>query len=323
MAPQTSPLVLPGVPGYRDLVEVGRGGDSVIYRARQDRPRRQVAIKVLLLDDREAVQRFGREVEITVALGRQHPYIVGVLDSGTTDGGQPYLVMEFYDLGSLHDQLAATGPLPVGVVAAAGTAVADALSFAHGQGVLHGDVKPQNILVRPTSYVLADFGLARWVVADHSTPDRFSYRHAAPQVFDGERPTAADDVYSLGSTLYTLLDGRPPFADDDPAADTALAYLRRARTARPRPLTRPDVPARLADVVGRCLARSRADRYPDAAAVRDALAAVPTGSVGALPPTPPSRAHPGRAGWSPSSISRPVAGDGPPPPGRPRPGPPR
>jgi tetratricopeptide (TPR) repeat protein len=272
------------LPGYQDLVEVARGGDGVVYRAWQDGPGRHVAIKVLLLDEPAAVQRFTREVRITMALGRQHPHIVGVLDSGTTAAGQPYLVMEFYELGSLHDQLRASGPLPVQTVVGAGRAVADALSFAHGQGVLHGDVKPQNILVRPTSYVLADFGLARRVLAEHSTPDWFSYRHAAPQVLDGEPPTAADDVYSLGSTLHALLDGRPPFADDDPASDTALAYLRRARTGTPRPLARPDIPAGLAAIVSRCLARSRADRYPDAAAVRDALDSLPAGTR--APPAP-------------------------------------
>jgi serine/threonine protein kinase len=273
MAPQASPFELLGLPRYREVVEVARGGDSVVYRARQVGLARHVAIKVLLSGP-AAVARFRRELEITVELGRQHPHIVGVLDSGTTAAGRPYLVMEYYDRGSLHDQLRARGPLPVPVAVAAGAAVADALAFAHGRGVLHGDVKPQNVLVRPTSYVLTDFGLAR-VAGEHAAVDRFSYRHAAPQVLDGEPATAADDVYSLGSTLYTLLDGRPPFADADPDADSALAYLHRARTAAPRPLTRPDVPAALAAVIGRCLAKERADRYPDATAVRDTLAPVP------------------------------------------------
>ncbi len=307
MAPQVSPVDVVALPGYQDLVEVARGGDGVVYRAWQDGPGRHVAIKVLLLDEPAAVRRFNREVRITMALGRQHPHIVGVLDSGTTAGGQPYLVMEFYDLGSLHDQLRASGPLPVETVVGAGRAVADALSFAHGQGVLHGDVKPQNILVRPTSYVLADFGLARRVVAEHSPPDWFSYRHAAPQVLDGEPPTAADDVYSLGSTLHALLDGRPPFADDDPAADTALAYLRRARTGTPRPLARPDIPAGLAAIVHRCLARSRADRYPDAAAVRDALGSLPAGTrAPAAVSIPVPRPPPARPAGAASAGGAPV-----------------
>ena len=247
------------LPGYRDFVLIARGGDSVVYRAHQDALDRDVAVKVVQLDDPESIARFRRELAITVQLGRQHPNIVTVLATGTTSEGQPCLVMDYFELGSLHGRLTERGPLPVSEVVAAGIVVADALAFAHAQGVLHRDVKPQNVLVLPTSYVLADFGLARAIDAGHSNSlERFSYRHAAPQILDGEPPTVADDVYSLGSTLFTLLDGRPPFAADDPDEDSALSYLRRARTEPPRELTRDDVPAPLKQVVERCLSRSRA-----------------------------------------------------------------
>jgi tetratricopeptide (TPR) repeat protein len=290
------------VPGYGDLAQVAGSGAGVVYRARSGSGR-VVALKVLLLADPAATERFDREVEITATLGRQHPNIVTVLDSGTTADGHPYLAMEYAEHGSLHDRLRAAGPLPVPEVVAVGVAVADALEFAHGHGVVHGDVKPQNILAHGDRAVLADFGLARRVVADlgagvggdGAVADRFSYRHAAPQVLDGEPLTVAADVYSLGSTLYTLLDGRPPFAADDPAADTALGYLRRARTGRSRPLRRPDLPPDLVTIVERCLARDPADRYASAAAVRDALAA-----VGA------DRATPGAAAWEPAGA---VPGD--------------
>jgi eukaryotic-like serine/threonine-protein kinase len=270
------------LPGYRDFALVARGGDSLVYRASQDGLDRPVAVKVMLLDadgaeGRATLTRFQRELEITVRLGRAHPHIVTVLDTQVTGGGQPCIVMEFYDLGSLHDQLRAHGPLPPSAVVHAGTVVADALAYAHGQGVLHRDVKPQNILVLPTSYVLADFGLARRVDAGHSASlERFSYRHAAPQVLDGEVPTVADDVYSLGSTLFTLLDGRPPFAADDPEEDTALAYLRRARTEQPRPIRDVGAPPELLAIVDRCLTKAREDRFPDAESLRTALAAVVT-----------------------------------------------
>jgi serine/threonine protein kinase len=279
MAPQ---VMLDGpvrLAGYSDFVAVARGRDGVVYRARQDRLGRRVAVKVLLVDEPATVVRFRRELKIMVWLGRQHPHIVGLLDSGLTEAGQPCLVMEFYDHGSLHDQLRAHGPLPVAAAVAAGVAVADALAFSHAHGVLHRDVKPQNVLVRPTSYVLADFGIAHRLAAGQPGAVQLcSYRHAAPQVLGGEPATVADDVYSLGSTLFTLLDGRPPFAADDPDADSTIGYLHRARRAGPRPLARPDVPAELADIIARCLATRRADRFPDAAAVWDALIAVPARS---------------------------------------------
>ncbi|HEX6342457.1 serine/threonine-protein kinase [Umezawaea sp.] len=268
--------------GYSDFRLVAQGGEGTVYRARQDGLGRDVAVKVLEARDDATLARFRRELEITVRLGRQHPHIVTVLDTGVVRG-RPCIVMEFHDLGSLHDRLRARGPLPVAEVVAAGVAVADALAFAHGQGVLHRDVKPQNVLVLPTSYVLADFGIARAVDAGHSASLHLvSYRHAAPQMIDGEKPAATDDVWSLGSTLFTLLDGAPPFASDDAGAESMLGYLGRVRSAAPRALTRPDVPPALAAIIERCLARAREDRFPDAASLRAALAAVDT----AWAPTP-------------------------------------
>jgi serine/threonine protein kinase len=263
--------------GYADLVEVGRGGDSVVYRGREVALGRDVAIKVLSLDtagDPARAARFAREIEITVQLGRQHPNIVTVLATGTTASGKPAVVMDFFEGGTLHDRLRAHGPLPAEEVGRIGEVLADALSFAHERGVLHRDVKPQNVLVLPTSWVLADFGIARLVGSEHtSSAETFTYRHAAPQILDGHPPTAADDIWSLGSTLFTLLDGRPPFASDDPDEDSALAYLRRARTEEPRPLTVPGS-ERIAPVIERCLSKDVAGRWASAAELRDALQAL-------------------------------------------------
>ncbi|MFC7613712.1 protein kinase [Actinokineospora soli] len=271
-APTAAELHLPGYSGFQ---LVAQGGEGAVYRARQDGLGRDVAIKALQAVDPATQARFRRELEITVRLGRQHPHIVTVLDTGTLPDGRPCIVMEFYDLGSLHDRLRAHGPLPVADVVAAGVAVADALAFAHAQGILHRDVKPQNVLVLPTSYVLADFGIARGADAGHSASlQMVSYRHAAPQMIDGAAPAAADDQWSLGSTLFTLLTGAPPFAGDNPDEDTVLPYLDRVRSAEPRPLNRADVPQALADVIARCLSKRREDRFPDAGALRDALASV-------------------------------------------------
>jgi serine/threonine protein kinase len=263
------------LPGYSDFRLVAHGGEGTVYRATQDGLGRDVAVKVLDVTDPDTVSRFRRELEITVRLGRQHPHIVTVLDTGVI-AGRPCIVMEYYDLGSLHDRLLQRGPLPVHEVVAAGIAVADALSFAHGQGILHRDVKPQNILVLPTSYVLADFGIARGADAAHTASLQLvSYRHAAPQMVDGRPPAVADDLWSLGSTLFTLLDGQPPFTSDTPGEDTMLAYLGRVREGRPRSLLRRDVPVELVAIILRCLRKAREERFPDAASLRAALASVP------------------------------------------------
>ena len=264
--------------GYADLVEIGRGGDSVVYRARDLAVDRDVAIKVLSVDDPARAERFVREIEITVSLGRQHPNIVTVLAIGTTASGRPAIVMDYFERGSLHDQLRDRGPLAVDEAVAACVVVADALSFAHAHGVLHRDVKPQNVLVLPTSWVLADFGIARLIDTEHTASvETFTYRHASPQLLDGLAPTPADDIWSLGSTLFTLLDGRPPFASDDPDDDSALAYLRRVRTQERRELARHegqgDTSAVLA-IADRCLAKDLDERWPSAGELRDALAEV-------------------------------------------------
>ncbi|WP_166353774.1 serine/threonine-protein kinase [Phytoactinopolyspora limicola] len=258
--------------GYHDFIEVARGGDSVVYRARQDGLERDVAIKAVSIDDPSTRARFQRELDITVRLGRQHPHIITVLDTGTSASGHACIVMDFFDLGSVHDRVTTQGPLSVDDVITVGSVVADALHFAHGHGVLHRDIKPQNILVLPTSYVLADFGIARMADAGHTASlERFSYRHASPQVLDGEPPTPADDVWSLGSTMFTLLDGRPPFSADDPDDDTALAYLRRVRSGELRSLYRPDAPRELVRIVECCLSARREERFTDAATLAAAL----------------------------------------------------
>ena len=157
-----------GLAGYSDFVEIARGGDSVVYRARQNALDRFVAVKTVDVEGTSGGARFSRELEITLGLGRQHPHIVTVLDTGTTADGRAAIVMEYHELGSLHDRLTATGPLPVADVVKAASALADALDFAHSRGILHRDVKPQNVLVLPTSYVLADFGIARMADAGHT-----------------------------------------------------------------------------------------------------------------------------------------------------------
>ena len=216
------------IEGYADLVEIGRGGDSVVYKARDLAVERDVAIKVLSVDDPVRAQRFVREIEITVELGRQHPNIVTVLAIGTTASGRPAIVMDYFERGSLHDQLRTRGPLAVDEVVAVGVVVADALAFAHAHGVLHRDVKPQNVLVLPTSWVLADFGIARLIDTEHTASvETFTYRHASPAA---ARRAAAD---RLRRHLVAGLDA--VHAARRPAAVLQRRSRRRLRAGLPAP----------------------------------------------------------------------------------------
>lgn len=239
----------------------------MVYRARQESLGRDVAIKMLTMPDvdSEAVGRFAREAELLARL-TSHPSVVTILDSGITRSGRPYLVMPFFEGGSLADRLA-VGPLPVPDVLHTGVRIAGALAAAHQEGILHRDVKPQNILVSKYGEpALADFGIARLLdTADVATrTDALTPYHAAPEVLDGQPHSAAADVYSLGSTLYQLLAGQPPFWR---AAGEGLApLLLRILTEPPPPIPRPDVPAPLRDALMVALAKQPAGRFPQASA---------------------------------------------------------
>lgn len=316
----TPPETLEGFSGWQ---EIGRGGDATVYRAVQDALDRDVAIKVLMVDDEESIRRFTREVQLMVSLGRQHPNIAKVLQIGTSSRGRPCIVMDYYELGSLDQRLASYGQLSADEVVNVGTVVADALSFAHAKGVLHRDVKPQNVLILPTSYVLSDFGIARLIDSAHtSSSDRFSYRHASPQVLDGYPPSEADDIFSLGATLFHLLDGKPPFTRTDSEPDSALAYIKRVRQEEPRPLRRPDLPPMLHKIIEKALRKNPYERFASAADLRDALTQVrtetrswATGDPVPRPSTPPADitapkpeppvAAPGWNGGTPGQVVNP------------------
>jgi hypothetical protein len=267
----------PTIPGYVDFVEVGRGGFATVYRARDERFARDVAIKVLSggLDD-AALHRFAREC---AAAGRLsgHPAIVSTYASGTTDDGRPYLVMEFLSGGSLTARLAA-GPLSPDVAVALGVTLAGALETAHRAGVFHRDVKPENVMFSAYDEPkLVDFGIAtvRGGYETRSAAITASIAHAAPEIIDGAAATAASDVYALASTLYQSLSGRPAFFV--PGDETLLPMA--VRIARdPVPDLRPlGVPAAVADVIEHAMSKSPADRPASAAAFGAALqAAMPS-----------------------------------------------
>lgn len=215
-----------GIPGYADAVEIGRGGFAVVYRARRLAFDQLVAVKVLALarDDID-VDRFDRERRAMGALAA-HPNIVTVYESGLTGGGHAYLCMEYLERGSAADRLASAGPLRWQSAVRIGVRLAGALETAHRAGVLHRDIKPENVLMSNFGEPqLADFGIARITGAGETRSGAVSatLAYAPPEILAGHRPSVRSDVYSLGATLFTLLSGRYPFADE--TGEQSLARL--------------------------------------------------------------------------------------------------
>ena len=208
---------LPEVEGLMILERIARGGQASIYRAWQPEHERTVALRVLDVRlDPESVDRFHRERR---ALGRisDHPAIIPLLDSGLTKVGEPYLLLEYAADGTLADKVA-SGPSSVAEATEIMVCVTGAVERAHQAGVLHRDIKPQNVLCSTFGeWKLTDFGLASVSGRSLTTTVQVSLAHAAPESFNSMVSNPAPlapttDVYSLASTLYTLLTGTEPFA---------------------------------------------------------------------------------------------------------------
>ncbi|GAA2361118.1 hypothetical protein GCM10010404_13410 [Nonomuraea africana] len=231
-------------PGYRVLDTAGQGGFGVVYKAYQERLDRVVALKVLTVDkvDQRTMRRFQRELQLTGRL-TGHPNVVTVFDTGTTRPGKPYIAMEFFENGSLRDRVRAQGPLPLADVLRTGVKLAAALAAVHEAGVLHGDIKPQNILVsRYGEPAIADFGVARVVDSSEmsATSQAFTPLHAAPEVVSGQPHSVSSDVYSFGPTLYHLLAGQPAFhSPTDPRPESGLPAVRLFLRVSVGPVSRP------------------------------------------------------------------------------------
>ena len=254
--------------------ELGRGGMATVYLVRDVLHDRPVALKVLLPELGAAVgaERFLREIRLAARL--QHPNILPVLDSGES-AGQVWYAIPFIEGGSLRQRLLREPQLPLGEAVRIATQVASALAFAHARGVVHRDVKPENILLTGDQCVLADFGIAsaldaagteRLTGTGHSlgTPGYMSPEQAtADRNLDGR-----SDIYSLGCVVYEMLAGEPPFT-----GRTAHAILARSLSEPvPQLRTLRDVPAQVEQVITRSLARSAADRFADAGEFARALA---------------------------------------------------
>ena len=245
---------------YERLSPIGSGGFSQVYQAWQPDFNRWVAVKVLTLQAGQAVDRQGFERECR-AMGSvsEHPNIVTVYDSGFTKSGRPFIAMERYQ-ETLLDRIKSHGPLPPSEVLDTGVQTCAALQRAHDAGILHRDIKPQNILFNNYGDpVLADFGIAS---AAGDGPNQqsvgMSVHYAAPEVVEGGVPGIESDLYSLGATLYTALAGHRPFATS--AKESRSRLITRILTESPPPINVQTVPAPVERAILSLLAKHPNDR---------------------------------------------------------------
>jgi serine/threonine-protein kinase len=278
---------------YRIQRELGRGGMATVYLAQDLRHDRPVALKVLRQDLAHALgtERFMREIKLAARLN--HPNILPVFDSGVgrhRDTGLESLwfTMPYVEGESLRQRLAREPQLPLADAVRIAVQVADALGYAHTRGIVHRDVKPENILLSGEHCVIADFGVARALdVAGGQRLTESGFALGTPMYMSPEQAAAdgqidgRSDIYALGCVLYEMLAGEPPFT-----GRTAQAIIAR-RMSEPVPLLHNlrDVPERVEQVVRRALSRSPADRFQDASAFGRALLSAAGGPGEAGAPT--------------------------------------
>jgi hypothetical protein len=300
---------LPHVAGYEVLGELGRGGMGVVYKARQVRLNRLIALKMIRPGSPVRPEQLARlRAEAEAAARFEHPHIVRIHDVGEQDG-LPYICMEYVEGGGL-DRLLAGKPLPPRPAAELAATLARAVHHAHGRGIIHCDLKPANILLvsdrgvrgegcegestRPSPLTthqpkIADFGLARRLDEDpgqtRSGSVAGSPSYMAPEQAEGRGCEVGPrtDVYALGAILYETLTGRPPFA-----AATVMETLEQVRSQEPVAPRRlcPTVPRDLETICLRCLRKQSARRYTDAEALADDLLRFLDGKPIRARPTP-------------------------------------
>jgi serine/threonine-protein kinase len=263
---------------YRIDRELGAGGMATVYLAHDIKHERKVAIKVV----RPALvlslgpERFLREIATTANL--HHPHILPLYDSGRTpepSDGLLYYVMPFVEGESLRDRLKREQQLPLDDALRIAREVADALSYAHGHGVIHRDIKPENILLESGHALVADFGIARAVStagADRLTETGLvlgTPAYMSPEQAAGDKDVdGRSDLYALGCVLYEMLAGQPPFS-----GSTSASIARQHITATPTPITqlRPAVPGIVVAALERALAKNPADRFNPVGQFAEAL----------------------------------------------------
>ena len=259
---------------------LGQGGMGQVYLARDEMLERYVAIKVLPTaesEDGEQLERFLREARTAAQLS--HPNVVPIYFADEV-AGQAFFVMAYIEGESLADRLAARGTLPVADVVRYVREVSWALAYAHARGVVHRDVKPENIMLdRATGRaIVTDFGIAHSPQHTRLTLDGHvvgTVHYMSPEQVTGQVLDGRSDLYALGVVAYSALSGRLPFGGD---STTAILVAHVNATAPPLQRVAPHVPAALAAVVDRCLAKTPADRYESGEALAEALGAAFTAS---------------------------------------------
>lgn len=273
LSPPSQPGALGRLGSYEILEVIGRGGMGVVLKARDDTLQRIVALKVLaphLAQSETSRKRFVREAQAAAAVSHDHVVTIHAVDQS---GPLPYLVMQYVAGISLEERLKRQVPMEAKEILRIGAQIASGLAAAHKQGLVHRDIKPGNILLENGSerVKITDFGLAR-AVDDVSLTQEGALAgtpmYMAPEQARAEPVDHRADLFSLGSVLYTLGTGRPPFR-----GDTTLAILLNVCEQTPAPIgdLNPDIPGRLEHIIDKLMAKKPADRYQSAQEVSDML----------------------------------------------------
>ena len=293
---------------------LGSGGFAEVWLADDLREHKQVALKLprgrrsSLAGEAPAPER-----EFDIAARLDHPNIVRVLASGTSDG-EPYLVLEYVEGPSLREHLRDSGPLTISETRALAAELSSALAHAHGRGILHNDIKPENILLGPEGAKLTDFGAAAGVLSTIGLGQDAEFAatiaYLAPEVLQGERPTPRSDIYALGLVLYEAASGRLPWAS---GTASAVAGQRLAAPAVALDVFIPEAPGFLVAALTRAMALIPEERFASAeefglavegiqqtvpiARPSAAAAAVAVGPTSGKASAMPARNRPVPTGW--------------------------
>ncbi|TWU07841.1 serine/threonine-protein kinase [Stieleria varia] len=289
LSPASHPELLGRLGRYDVERLIGSGGMGIVFKAHDSELNRPVAIKILapyLSSSGPARKRFAREARAAAAVVHEH---VVPIYNVETDRETPFLVMHYIAGESLQGRIDREGGLELCEILRIGMQVASGLSAAHQQGLVHRDIKPSNILMEQgvERALITDFGLAR--AADDASLTRTGFHPGTPQYMSpeqaaGEQVDARSDLFSLGSVLYTMCTGRPPFR-----AETSLGVLRRITDVEPRPIREinPTIPDWLCSIISKLMAKKADDRFASAMEVaellEDCLAHVQQPSTARLP----------------------------------------